>query len=174
MTDLIEDMLDVSRIESGRMELRREPVDLAELIDQALRLHQHTATLKKIRLSQQAEPGTVIHIDRRKILQVIDNLTSNAIKYSPEGSEIMLILKPERKALALQVIDQGCGIEPADQDRIFKAFGRAERNETTGGESSTGLGLFISRSIIDAHGGRLVVDSEAGCGSTFTMELPAQ
>lgn len=108
------------------------------------------------------------------MLQVIDNLTSNAIKYSPPGSTITLELDQDKTSVSLRVIDQGCGIEPADQQKIFEPFGRIAKNRPTGGESSTGLGLFISRSIIEAHGGRLLVESTAGQGSTFIMQLPPE
>ena len=172
MSDLILDMLDVSKIESGQMELLREPVDLAGLIEQTLDLQRHSAGQKGISLIPRLEPGICLNVDRRKILQVIDNLTSNAIKYAPEGSEVVLELGKGSDPASLRVTDQGCGIDPADQNHIFKPFGRVKTNRPTGGESSTGLGLFISRSIIEAHGGRLLVESAVGKGSTFTMLLP--
>lgn len=172
MSDLILDMLDVSKIESGQMELLREPADPAELVEQALVILRHTAEEKNITLSPRIESGIQLTVDRRKMLQVISNLTSNAIKYSPAGSEVILELVTEEASMALRVIDQGCGIDSADQQRIFEPFGRVKENRPTGGESSTGLGLFISRSIIEAHGGRLQVESAAGQGSTFTMYLP--
>lgn len=172
MSDLILDMLDVSKIESGHMELQRESIDLARLVEQTLDMERHTAEPKQIVLSPHLTPEICLRIDRRKILQVIDNLTSNAIKYSPPGSEVILELTADEDSALLRVIDQGCGIEPADQQRIFEPFGRIKENRPTGGESSTGLGLFISRSIIEAHGGSLLVESEADKGSIFTMQLP--
>lgn len=171
MSDLILDMLDVSKIESGHMELQCEAIDPAQLVDQVLDMQRYTAEQKQIVLSPRLTRGINLQVDRRKIIQVIDNLTSNAIKYSPSGSEVILELVADEDSASLRVIDQGCGIEPRDQQRIFEAFGRIKENRPTGGESSTGLGLFISRSIIEAHNGSLLVESAPGQGSTFTMQL---
>jgi PAS domain S-box-containing protein len=172
MADLIGDMLDVSRIESGHLELLREPADLAKLIEEALMVQQHAATKKRITIQRELQPGIVLDIDPRKIMQVVDNLISNAIKFSPECSEILLTVQEDQSTALMKVSDRGCGISPADQDLIFKPFGRSGNTPTTGGESSTGLGLFISKNIVEAHGGRLTVDSHTGEGSTFTMHLP--
>lgn len=174
MSDLILDMLDVSKIESGQMELLRELVDPAELVEQTLRILRHSAEEKGITLSPTLEAGTPLSVDRRKMLQVINNLVSNAIKYSPEDSEIYLELVADIESVVLRIIDQGCGIDPEDQERIFEPFGRLKENRPTAGESSTGLGLFISRSIIEAHSGRLEVESAVGKGSAFTMRLPRE
>lgn len=172
MSDLILDMLDVSRIESGQMELLREPSDLALLVEQTLNLQHHAADEKNIQLTADLFPGIDLNVDRRKIIQVIDNLISNAIKYTPEGSSVVLEIGQDPNTAWLKVTDQGCGIEPSDQKKIFEPFGRIEKNRPTGGESSTGLGLFISHNIIAAHGGRLEVESISGKGSSFTMHLP--
>jgi PAS domain S-box-containing protein len=172
MSDLILDMLDVSKIEAGHMELQPESLELGELIQQTLHLQGHSASQKQIIIQYDETSGVRLTADRRKLLQVISNLLSNAIKYSPEGSAVFLELVAGNQTASLRITDQGCGIDPADQQRIFEPFGRIKKNRPTGGELSTGLGLFISRSIIEAHGGQLEVESETGKGSTFTMHLP--
>lgn len=172
MLHLLNDMLDLSVIESGRIKLHLAPVELAALLRDSLALHALAAKNKAIilLLDPDSDPVTVI-ADNLKLRQAVDNLVSNAIKYSPSHTAISVGAAVKHQAVWIVVQDQGPGIPPAEIDRIFQPFVPGA-NRPTGGEKCTGLGLAITRKMVAAHGGRVWAESAPGKGSTFTIELP--
>jgi two-component system sensor histidine kinase KdpD len=169
LAELVGDVLDTSRIEAGTFSYRFEEVDLARVVDEAV---------EAAVLAQQEVPvvGSVvgrippIRGDRARLRQVLGNLIDNAVKYSPEGGEVRVSAAAANGAVRIAVRDAGPGIPDDQQLRIFEKFGRAEVDG--GSKPGTGLGLFIARSIAEAHGGSLDVSSGAEPGSTFTVTLP--
>jgi len=172
MVELVNNLLDVSAIESGTVTLRRGLVCLPDLAQETIKLQQRSAEEKDIRIHFKTPAAqTEVIADEAKLGQVIDNFLSNAIKYSQPGSSVTLQIKYNQNDLVFSVSDQGQGIAQNELDRLFKPFQRTSAR-TTGGEKSTGLGLYICKRIIDAHGGRIWADSKLGSGSTFYFSLP--
>ena len=168
LSKLTEDLLDVSRITAGRMTLELEDVDLAQLAGEAADRQRESAARAGSELRIEA-PSSVIGLwDRSRLDQVVTNLLSNAVKYGG-GKPITIRVESDTAWVKLTVRDQGIGISPADQSRIFERFERAASKQYYGG---LGLGLWITRQIVEAHGGRIRVESEPGKGSTFHVELP--
>jgi signal transduction histidine kinase len=168
---LINDILDLSKIEAGRMELELTDFDLPTAIDNALTLVRERAGRRGIALHQAAEEGLgQIRGDERKIKQVLLNLLSNAIKFTPEGGRIDVRARVVDGTVEVSVIDTGVGIAPEDQEAIFEEFrqvGTADKKV-----EGTGLGLALSRRFIELHGGRIWVQSRVDAGSTFTFTIP--
>jgi PAS domain S-box-containing protein len=168
LNKLIEDLLDISRISTGKMGLRIEEFDLMELLhDMEQRFGGHLAASGcELRL---AGPGSVkVHWDSFRIEQVLVNLLTNATKYAP-GKPVDFLVETSANGVQISVRDQGMGIAHEDQDRIFQRFERAVSGTHFGG---LGLGLYISTQIAEAHAGRLWVESEVGIGSTFHLLMP--
>ncbi len=171
MLRLVNDMLDVAKIESGHLELAVEMVDLSHLIRDCVALNGLLALRKQSTIEFTAADVPSIPMDSPKIQQVMDNLLSNAIKYSPPGAVVSVHLDHNDEKAIVSVTDTGPGIPEGERDRLFKPFSRTSV-KSTGGESSTGLGLVIVRRIVQGHGGEICVESEVGRGSTFTFTLP--
>lgn len=172
MLALVEDLLDVSALESGQLNLSPETLDLRWQLRSAVELYQPLAQDKHITLRLELPDERVpCQVDAAKLDQVHSNLLSNAIKYSPLNSEVEVSLVREDGEAVVRVKDTGPGIDPAEQGRLFQPFGRTSAR-STGGEKSTGLGLAIARRIVEGHKGRLGVQSEPGQGSTFWFSLP--
>ncbi len=171
LSKLIDDMLDLSKLDAGKAEMSFDEVDLSSLIHFAHLSFRHEAELKNIDLKQKVEGKPVVIGDVDRLQQVLNNLVSNAIKYSPDGGEVVLACHENDTAVEVSVSDTGIGISPEDQVKLFQRFFRV-RNSETRKIRGTGLGLSIAKSIVDAHGGRLIVTSEHGKGSYFTMTLP--
>jgi len=171
MLSLINDILDVSAIESGRLELAPLETDLKSIIDKCAHLLSITAAKKDIKLKADLAEVPQVVIDPGRIIQVVDNLISNAIKFSPEGSSVKVLLKQEGDHVRLSISDEGPGISDDDKIKLFGEFQRLSALPT-GGESSTGLGLAIAKKIVEAHNGTLGVSSDYGKGSTFYFTLP--
>ena len=167
---LVDDLLDLSRLESGRYRLQREPVTIGELLDRCVRELRHLSTRHAIVLEAPADLPTV-EVDGDRISQVITNLVTNAVRYSPNGGEIRLRGADHDGAVVISVTDRGIGIPPDRIGRIFEKFYRVD-NPTTRAVGGTGLGLAISRELVEAHGGSMWVDSTPGVGSTFSFTLP--
>ena len=169
---LTEDLLDVTRLQAGRLVLSRNPTDLVALIRRMVTQRQMTTKQHGFSLDTE-HLFLMVNVDRVRIEQVLTNLLSNAIKYSPQGGTIELSLREEvepHEAL-LSIRDRGIGIPAEQQVRIFGRFVRAE-NARTSEISGTGLGLYLSRELVERHGGRLWFESAEGEGSTFFMTLP--
>jgi signal transduction histidine kinase len=171
MLDLLNDLLDISSIESGQLRLNVEPVDLAALIEERLRLLRMVADYKRIPIVTRLQPVGPVPCDRARIAQVIDNLVSNAIKYSKPGASIEIELSQLGVAAILAVNDHGQGIPESELHRLFGAFSRLS-TRPTGGERSTGLGLAIVKRIVEEHDGVVGVESRVGKGSSFRVILP--
>lgn len=171
---LIKDLLDVSKIEAGRMVQYKEPLSLQEIIQKVVDLMRVEAENKKIDL--QFHPpieNPIIHADRTSMEGIFTNLISNAIKYTPEGGKVWVNLSEDRGFAKASVSDTGIGIKKDDLPRIFDKFYRVKTAETRQ-IVGTGLGLSIVKSIVDAHHGSITVESEEGGGSTFTVLLPKE
>lgn len=177
MLGLVQDLLDSSAAEAGRLELEREPVDLAALAAEVAAAFADRAARKNQRLELAAESGSGaarIDGDAARLRQVLENLVSNALKFSPPGATTHLAVRHTAKdTVRLEVRDEGPGLTPEDRAGLFQRFRRLSA-APTGGESSSGLGLALARDLVVAHGGRLDVDSEPGQGATFYAEFPAK
>jgi GAF domain-containing protein len=171
LLSLINDILDLSKIEAGRMELELSDFDLPSAIENALILVRERASRRGIRLGSTIDErlGTICG-DERKVKQVLLNLLSNALKFTPEGGQIDVAARQHDDGAEVSVADTGIGIALTDQDAVFEEFrqvGTADKKA-----EGTGLGLTLSRKFIELHGGRIWVTSQVGVGSTFTFTLP--
>jgi signal transduction histidine kinase len=171
LLSLINDILDLSKIEAGRMELELTAFDLPTALDNALTLVRERAARRGIALHTNVDERLgQIQADERKIRQVVLNLLSNAIKFTPEGGRIEVAALPTDGSLEISVSDTGVGIAPEDQQAVFEEFrqvGTAEKKA-----EGTGLGLALCRKFVELHGGRIWVKSQVGAGSTFTFTIP--
>jgi signal transduction histidine kinase len=167
---LINDILDLSKIEAGRMELQSGTFALAGLIEETVALTRERATRQGIslRLEVDREIGD-IEADERKLKQVLFNLLTNALKFTPRGGHIEVMARPQGDEVVISVRDDGSGIAEADQSRIFEEFQQVGTSQL---QEGTGLGLALSRRFVELHGGRLSVESAPGSGSTFTFTMP--
>ncbi|HWE24464.1 MAG TPA: ATP-binding protein [Myxococcales bacterium] len=170
LTRLVEDLLDVSRLESGRLEIQREPVHLDELIDEVVGDFRSASHGHEIVLVRPPQP-LVVSGDRQRLEQVLVNLLQNAIKYSPQGGQVAVTMAREGDEALVSVADQGIGIPVEEQQRVFQRFFRA-RNAATRHFGGLGIGLFVSHEIVQRHGGRFMVESQAGKGAIFSFTLP--
>jgi signal transduction histidine kinase len=173
MTSLVNDLLDVATIESGKLQLDLQPVDLAKLAQTNLVRNRLFAGRKNITLDFEVGNIPMSLLDAAKMEQVLDNLTTNAIKYSRPGSHVHIRLRVVGTEILLSVQDEGPGIPPAELDLLFKPFQRTSV-KSTGGEKSSGLGLVIAKRIVNGHAGRIWVESQVGIGSTFFVAIPIQ
>jgi signal transduction histidine kinase len=167
---LLEDFLDVQRIEHEGLELDATEVDLGSLLGEQVQLY--AAQSPTHRLELELEAPLRVHADPNRLAQVVGNLLSNAIKYSPEGSVVELEARRSNGRVRIAVRDEGRGIAEDQQDRIFTKFFRGDAGAT--GITGTGLGLAVSREIVEAHGGRMGFESAPAQGSTFWVELPGE
>lgn len=172
MSSMVNDTLDLSLIETGHLNLKLRPTDLRPLVERNLAMNSHLADRKQIRLSAEFD-DVLPHIraDGGKIVQVLDNLVSNAIKYSDPGTTIRVSVDGADDQVELRVADEGQGINPEQLGRLFEPFARGG-TRPTGGERSSGLGLAIVQRIVEGHGGTIQVSSRPGEGSTFLVSLP--
>jgi GAF domain-containing protein len=173
LLSLINDILDLSKIEAGRMELELTDFDLPTALDNALTLVRERAGRRNITLQMSVDERLgEVRADERKIRQVVLNLLSNAIKFTPEGGRIEVGAVLKDGVVEVSVSDTGVGIAPEDQEAVFEEFrqvGTAEKKA-----EGTGLGLTLCRKFVELHGGRIWVKSEVGVGSTFTFTLPVR
>ena len=172
MLTLVEDMLDISKIESGNLSLDFEKVDIIPLLNRSISLNYHLSRKKNITIVTDYPSNSLfVQADSKKILQVLDNLISNAIKFSNPGSDIRVQIDSYDSAVEVSVIDQGKGIPEKEMKQLFSPFPKISVT-STGGEKSTGLGLAICKRIIEGHNGQIGAESEAGKGSRFFFTLP--
>jgi len=173
MLNLVNELLDVSVIESGKLILDLKLNSIDALVAERVRLNTISAQRKNTRLHVDFAWKGEAMFDSSRMSQVLDNLISNAIKYSPPDSDIHISVKKEENKLRVSVRDQGPGISPEDRKKLFGEFQKLSA-QPTGGEKSTGLGLSIAKKIVEAHGGTIEVESEPGSGSTFFFTLPLE
>jgi signal transduction histidine kinase len=177
---LVEDMLDVSRLEGGGMTLRRGPVDLGGVVSDVVTELEPLAQARGQRVATHIEPVEAIDADRDKLHQIAVNLVSNAIRYTPEQGEIVIDVDEAPSEtypggwVRLRVRDNGVGIAEEDRKRIFDPFLHAHpaKPHTSSAPGPAGLGLFIARGLIELHGGLITVDSQPGVFTEFTVLLP--
>jgi signal transduction histidine kinase len=170
LLSLINDILDLAKIEAGRMELAGADFDLPAAIENALTLVRERASRRGIALERVVDPALgMIHADERKVKQVLLNLLSNALKFTPEGGRVDVEARRAGGAALISVRDTGVGIAPEDHAAVFEEFRQVGKSR---GVEGTGLGLALSRKFIELHGGRIWVESELGRGATFRFTLP--
>jgi signal transduction histidine kinase len=171
MLNLLNELLDVSQIESGKLNLRYETVDFPAFLTEVIDLQSQAAHSKGTQLIVEDIPAGNVVIDPQRLRQAIDNLISNAVKYSPRNSQVTIRVEHTLDWWKVMVCDQGPGITETDRRYMFQDFSRLSAIPT-GGEKSIGLGLAISRRVIEAHGGKIGVDSNPGKGSIFWFTIP--
>ncbi|MDA8064358.1 MAG: ATP-binding protein [Thermaerobacter sp.] len=168
---LIDDLLDLSRIESGSLELKRRRVDLARVVRQAADSRGRAVAEAGLTMELDLAPDLFAFADPDRVVQVLTNLLTNAVKYTPSGGSVRITTAGGAREVRVQVADTGVGIPEADLPRIFERFYRVDkgRSRVSGG---TGLGLAIAKHLVEVQGGRIEVQSEVGRGSTFSFTLP--
>ena len=172
MASLVDDLLDISAIESGKLELDLQPVDLVALVKNNVAINKVLAVQKEIELELDYEAELPqVAVDPHKMERVLNNLISNALKFSYPQSRVTVQVVRTEAQLLTSVSDMGQGISPDELDKLFKPFGRTSVRSTAG-EKSTGLGLMIARQVVEAHNGKIGVESTVGQGSTFYFTLP--
>lgn len=173
MLILVDDLLDISVIESGKFDLHKIPGNLSVIIHERAELMAINAKNKDISLTMALDEVPDLQIDVDRMRQVIDNLLSNAVKFSPSETTVHVSCGKKDDGLVFSVADQGPGIAQEDLDKLFGVFQKLDI-QPTAGEKSTGLGLSIVKRIVEAHGGEISVESEVGKGSTFTVTIPIE
>jgi len=168
---LINDILDIEKIESGKLRLDMVPLDLREIAQRSVEGVNGYADDLGVTLTLSEGEPVAIRGDADRLIQVVTNLLSNALKFSPRGSEVRITVDPETRIARLSVVDQGPGIPDAFRARIFSKFAQADGSDTRA-KGGTGLGLAIAREIAERHGGRLWFESAEGHGATFHLDLP--
>jgi len=168
---LVEGLLLLSRADAGVLRMDRQPVDLAELVGEVGDSAHVLAEAQGVALEFKSVAPMTIAGDRMHLRRLLLNLVDNGLKYTPAGGRVTLTLQRDGEWAALRVADTGIGIAAEEQERIFQRFYRTPEAVAQSKEGS-GLGLCIARSIAEAHGGRIHVESTPGCGSTFTVFLP--
>jgi signal transduction histidine kinase len=167
---LSENLIDAERVDAGRLVLQRRRASLSKVIDDALVVAGSASEIKGVALQATVEPGLpAITIDAVQMERVVSNLLGNAIKFTPAGGRVRLSARPCRDALIMSVADDGPGIPPEELPRLAERHFRGAHSR---GVDGSGLGLFIVRAVVEAHGGRLRVASSNGRGTTVTVTLP--
>jgi signal transduction histidine kinase len=166
-------VLDLAKVEAGRMELNLATFSLRQALEEVCAVAKPIADKKKIKVHMEIAPGLgELTLDQQKFKQVLYNLLSNAIKFNDDGGHVNILATPQNAGrFQLAVKDTGIGIKPEDIPRLFREFEQLESGASRQYEG-TGLGLALTRKIIELHGGNITVKSEVGTGSTFTMMLP--
>jgi signal transduction histidine kinase len=173
LLSLINDVLDLSKVEAGQVELEVEPFSLRDALERGVVMVRDRASQDGVQVELAADPEVdVVDGDERRIKQVIFNLLSNAVKFTPAGGAVDVHAARVNGEVRISVADTGPGIAPGDQERIFEEF-----QQTVAGleqREGTGLGLSLSKRLVELHGGRIWLESELGKGSTFVFTLPAR
>jgi signal transduction histidine kinase len=170
LLNLINDILDLAKVEAGRMELQPAPFALPETLRNAMAMIRERATRQDVTLTVEIDDSVgEIDADERKIKQILFNLLSNAVKFTPSGGTVTLAARTDGRGAIISVRDSGVGISADEQARIFEDFYQLSPGMT---QEGTGLGLALTKRLVDLHGGELTVESAPGAGSTFTVWLP--
>ncbi len=173
LLELINDVLDISRIEAGRLELRRSTFDLTAAVDEVLATIRPQAMAKSLHLAESAAPGVQLRADRVRFKEILYNLLSNALKFTPEGGRISVDTEIADGFARITVTDSGIGIPPEELNSIFDKFYQVG-STTRGVKEGTGLGLAITKQLVEAHGGKIWVRSDTGQGSSFHFSMPLE
>ena len=168
---LVDQLLFLARADSHPLEVDRQPVDLGGILDEAAETARPAARAKNISLVLEEGPPRQVLADRPQLLRVVDNLVTNAIKFTPDGGTVRLAAHADGGSAVLEVVDTGVGIPRAEQADLFNRFFRGT-NAIENAIPGSGLGLAISQVIAEAHGSSIQVESTAGAGSTFRLALP--
>lgn len=172
LLQLVNDLLFVARLEAGELDLHPGELDLAAVVRQSVAEAEPRAAAGGIELTCEASDVAAVRADKGRMYQLLDNLVSNALKFTPAGGDVRVSLTPVNGVVRLEVSDTGIGIAPAEQRHLFERFFRAS-TASDRQIPGTGLGLYIARAIVEAHGGSIAVRSEPGEGTSFCVELPA-
>src|SRR4029077_7399774 len=173
LLQLINDILDLSKVEAGQMELHREPVNVAEISRAAIDTVEQIARTRMVTVELHSDADLEVVADAGKLKQMLLNLLSNAVKFTGAGGRVSVTARRTHSLVEIEVSDNGIGIAPADLARLFSEFQQLEQRKG-GPHEGTGLGLALTRRLAQLHGGDVTVESEEGKGSTFTIRLPAQ
>ncbi len=172
MAHLISELLDISAIESGKITLEKRPHDLNQIFEECERMHKRAAAQKNIRMQVDKNADLPeVWVDKMRVMEVMDNLVSNAIKYTHAGGEVRVFAETGKGDVITHIQDTGQGLDEDDMKNIFMTYKKLSARPT-GGESSTGLGLAIVKKIVEMHGGRVWVVSQKNIGSTFSFTIP--
>jgi signal transduction histidine kinase len=173
LLSLINDVLDLAKIEAGKMELELSQVALPELLRSAVSMHSERASRGGLELAVSTEPEEIaVTADERRVRQIVFNLLSNAVKFTPAGGKVDVAARLDDGQVDIAVADTGPGIPAEDLDTIFEEFEQTPDGRQA--DEGTGLGLPLSRKLVELHGGRIWVESELGRGSTFHFTLPVR
>lgn len=174
LLDMINDILDMAKIESGKMTINTKPIDPVEPVDAAVRMIRRKADEKNLKLELVFDDNVQdIEADHRAVRQMVLNLVSNAIKFTKDGGEIIVSLRNQGQFVAIAVKDSGVGISKDDLPKLANPFEQAQSNQDMN-QNGTGLGLALTRSLAEMHGGKFLIESELGVGTTVTLMLPFQ
>jgi signal transduction histidine kinase len=173
MRNLLDNLLDVSQIESGQFALKKSQQDINIIVKDQLEKHQLIAKEKQIQVHFESGVSPALEVDQSAMIQVMDNFIGNAIKFSPNNTKICIRTETSNNHFRFSVKDEGPGISEEDQKLAFGEF-QTLGSKPTGGEKSTGLGLAISKKLIQLHEGKVGIFSQEGKGSTFYFDLPLQ
>ncbi|MBI1239127.1 MAG: sensor histidine kinase [Alphaproteobacteria bacterium] len=169
---LINEILDLAKIEAGALVLKEEDLALRQVVDESLHFFAHRARQAGVRIEMQIDPELGLRADRFRLGQILINLVGNALKFTPSGGIIAVTAAPLASGeTAVWISDTGCGIAPGDLERVFENFGQA-RHDIAANDRGTGLGLPIVRGLMDAHGGSISLESELQRGTTITLIFP--
>jgi signal transduction histidine kinase len=172
LIELVNDLLDASKLGSGTLRLDLASIDLHGITDELRETMEPLAREKGIALEVDIPTGLpLVEADRPKLRRILVNLLSNAVKFTAKGGAVQLKAEPSDEYVRVSVTDTGVGIAPEDVERLFDKYEQA-RSRATRGEKGTGLGLYITKQLVELHGGEIKVDSKVGRGSTFSFTLP--
>jgi len=169
MTNMIEEILDDARIDAGTIKLAREPRDLAPLVEGVFEIFRHRAAARAIELRREGCEQLLVDVDSERVHQILSNLIGNAMKFTPEGGTISVAISGDAGPATVEVRDTGSGIPPEQLTKLFDRYWRGDRSGERGG---LGLGLYICKNLVEAHGGRIWVESKLEQGSSFFFTLP--
>lgn len=169
IADFFNAFLEIAQANSGSLDLKMEDVKIRELVDTVVDLYSHVADEKNINISVDISDNLIVKLDRVKMTLVLSNLVDNAIKYSENGSEVVIAANQNGEKITLNVVDTGIGIEPSEIDKIWE---KLYRSNNSGSVKGYGLGLSYAKAIVNAHNGDINVYSEINSGSTFSIVLP--
>jgi PAS domain S-box-containing protein len=170
LLELVNDVLDISRVEAGRLELRREPIALDALLEPVIATTRLAAEGRGVHFEATTSAAPIVTVDATRVRQILDNLLSNAVKFTPVSGSVRLTSSVDTDGLVFDVKDSGIGIPVESHARVFGTFERF--HESANGQPGTGLGLALTKSLVDLHGGTITFESSVGIGTTFHVRLP--